>query len=716
MKDRITEEKIERLISQMTLREKIGQLNMVPNPSCEDEAVFEMIRRGEIGSFIMSNTAHAYSEDSVSADEALINKMHRIAVEESRLGIPLICGRDVIHGHYTVLPIPLALAASFDFDAIRECYSDVAREAARDGIQWAFTPMLDLARDPRWGRIIEGPGEDPYVGEKLAEAVVKGLQGDDPSSEQSVAACAKHYIGYGAAEGGRDYHKTEITDYTLRNFYLPAFRSAVDSGALTVMNSFNEIGGQPTGSSRYLLTEVLKQELGFDGFVVSDWFSVQQLVNQGVAEDEAQAAALSLNAGVDMDMSDRCYFDHLEALVKEGQVSEEALDEAVRRVLRVKFRLGLFEHPYVPVYRQDRAAHMSRARALSASCMVLLKNNGVLPLKKDSRLALLGSMANEKATLLGMWCLDGNPNHVISIAEGIKSKIEDGGAVNGCDTNLSDEQLMHLQWSDAAVLCIGESRHVTGEAASLAKLEIPDSDILLAKKAKERGIPVVAVLCFGRPRALEELEPYCDAILYAWHGGTAAGGAVADILFGDVNPSAKLPVTLPRKTGQVPIYYNVPSSGRFVNGYYGEREHEQNYFDCDCTPMYPFGFGLSYSKFEISDISLSRDSITYENLKDGGKIKVSAKLRNVSERDGWEVVQLYIRDRVASMTRPIRELKGAEKVWVEAGDTKTVEFELGFKELGFYKGDKCFDVEKGKFEVYVGNSCYADLKAELEVI
>ena len=717
MKDRLTEEKISALIDKMTLREKIGQLNMIPSPSAADEDIFEMLRRGEIGSFIMSSTAHAYSEDSVSADEALINEMHRIAVEESRLGIPVMFGRDVIHGHYTVLPVPLALAASFDFDAVRRCFRDVAREAARDGVQWAFTPMLDLARDPRWGRVMEGAGEDPYVGGLLAQAVVKGLQGDDSSDEQSVAACAKHYIGYGASEGGRDYHKTEITDYTLRNFYLPAFRSAVESGVLTVMNSFNEIGGQPTGSSRYLLTDVLKDELGFDGFVVSDWFSVEQLVNQGVAEDRAEASALSITAGVDMDMSDKCYIDNLEALAESGRVEEAAIDEAVRRVLRVKFALGLFEHPYVPVYKQDRAAHAERARALAAGCIVLLKNEGgVLPLSKNTRVALMGPMANEKNSLLGNWCLDGDPDDVISIAEGIKSKMAEGGVVNGSNTALWDEQLLHLQWSDVAVICIGESRYMSGEAASLAELEISDADVMLAERAKSRGTPVVAVICCGRPRALEKLEKYCDAILYAWHGGSTAGGAIADVLFGDVNPSAKLPITMPRKTGQVPIYYNVPSSGRHVNGYYGEREFEQNYLDCDCTPLYPFGYGLSYSEFEISDLSVSCKNIEYNALKNGKNVNVSVKVKNVSGRDGAEVVQLYIRDRVASMTRPLRELRGVKKVFVRAGETETADFEIDFRALGFYGADKKFDVEKGRFEIYVGNSCYADLAAGIEVI
>ena len=711
-KDIAIEKRIEELISQMTVKEKVGQLNQIYNPIEDDETIFSMLRRGEIGAFLMANSAHAGHEKTRLTSIEFLHKLQRIAVEESRLGIPVLYGRDVIHGHNTVLPVPLALAASFHEKLVKECYRDVAREAARDGIQWTYAPMLDIARDPRWGRCIESPGEDPYVGMQMAKAVTEGFQGDDPAAEDSVAACAKHYIGYGAAEGGRDYHKCEITDYTLRNYYLRAFRSAVESGVQTVMNSFNEIGGQPVASSRYLLTDVLKKELGFDGFVVSDWAAVQQLIDQGVAEDRKAAAKSALCAGLDMDMVDNCYIDCIEALVNEGKIRMETLDESVRRVLRVKFRLGLFQKPYIPNYFIDRRAHEKRARELAADCMVLLKNNGhVLPLSKDSRVALIGPMAKERASLLGSWSLDGEETDVVSLYDGMC-------AAAGMDkievspNDLYDEGLMHIACADAAVLCLGESQRVTGEANSLACIEVPAEQLNLAKRARRAGKPVVAVMCFGRPVAMEELEPYCDAILYAWHPGTQAGNAVADVLYGAVNPCGKLPMTMPRTTGQIPIYYNTPSSGRPVNGYYGQ---QGCYHDYPGTPLYPFGYGLSYTTFCYENCRIEQTNLSLEELKGGKTFTIDIDVCNTGELDGKEIVELYIRDRTASMTRPLRELKGYRKILIKAGEKQTVRFEIGFDDLAFYNAQKAFVVEKGIFELYIGKDCYAAKTAELTV-
>ncbi len=709
----IIETRIEELLTKMTLEEKIGQINQIQAPLTPDEGVFEQIRQGKIGSFIMANTAHAGNDETDNADAALLHELQRVAVEESRLGIPIIFGRDVIHGHNTVLPIPLATAASFDDTGVTACYRNVAREAARDGIQWTFAPMLDTSRDPRWGRCIESAGEDPYLASRMARAVVKGFQGEDLTAEDSLAACAKHYIGYGASEGGRDYHKAEISDYTLRNYYIPPFRAAVESGVQTVMSSFNEISGQPVTSSKYHLTDILRGELGFDGYVISDWDAVVQLIRQGVAEDEKHAAELALNAGVDMDMVDRCYIHHIEALVREGRVKMEVLDEAVRRILRVKLRLGLFEKPYIPRYEVDYTAHRRAARKLAADSMVLLKNEShTLPLKRDCKIALIGDMVHDKENMLGSWCLDGRPEDVVSVYEGVRAYAPH---LRATTSHAADDQLLMCRDADVIVVCIGESRKVTGEANSVAHLEVSARNIELVKRARLYGKPVVAVLAYGRPVALEELAPYCDAILYTWHAGTQAGEAVADILFGEVNPSAKLPMTLPRATGQIPLYYNVPSSGRYVNGYYDKLTLGANYHDCDGSPMYPFGYGLSYSNFTITFVGTDRDALAHAAVEAGEGFTLTVKVENNSDVVGCEVVQLYIRDKVASMTRPMRELKAYEKVSVAPHESKEVHFTLGREALGFYGADGTFRVESGAFDIFIGNSCYAPCVSTLYI-
>ncbi len=703
-----TEQRIDELLSQMTLAEKIGQMNQIQAPLSPDETVFQMLREGKIGSFIMATTAHAGNDVTDNANANLLRELQRVAVEESRLGIPVIYGRDVIHGHNTVLPIPLATAASFDDALVTKCYRHVAREAARDGVQWTFAPMLDTSRDPRWGRCIESAGEDPYLASRMAKAVVNGFQGDDLTAEDSIAACAKHYIGYGASEGGRDYHRTEISDYTLRNYYVPPFRAAVEAGVQTVMSSFNEISGQPVTSSRYLLHDLLKEELGFDGFIISDWDAISQLTLQGVAEDAKRAAELACNASLDMDMVDKCYIQHLEALVQEGRVDIAVIDEAVRRILRVKFRLGLFEKPYIPAYQVDQAAHAEDARALAAASMVLLKNrNNVLPLSRDGKIALIGDMVFDKENMLGSWCLDGRPQDVTSIHEGMSEYLPAGHLLSTTSQRM-DDQLFASKRADVTVVCIGESRRVTGEANSVAHLEVGAREIELVKRARMFGKPVVAVLTYGRPVALEELEPYCDAILYAWHAGTEAGGAIADILFGKVNPSAKLPMTLPRVTGQVPLYYNAAPPSRYVNGYYDKCPLGTNYHDCDGSPMYPFGYGLGYATCEMQDMTIDETEKTISDLEGGDEFRITFTLSNLSDIAGDEVVQVYVRDMVASMTRPKRELKGYRKVHLDAHEKTTVTLTLDYKSLGFYNAHGVFVVEPGSFEIYVGRDCYAD--------
>lgn len=694
------EKRIDDLISKMTLEEKIGQLNQISSAG-EVGKLKELIKKGKVGSLIMASTCFAGSDEGGIAGVEYFKELQRIAVEESRLGIPMIFGRNVIHGHHTVYPLPLAMASSFNDELVKTAYRNIASEAALDYIHWTFTPMLDLSRDPRWGRCVESPGEDPYLGSRMAIAMIRGIQGDNLSDESSIAACAKHYIGYGASEGGRDYHHTDISEPSLHNFYLPAFNAAVKAGVQTVMNSFNEIGGQPVASSRRLLTEVLRGELGFNGFVISDWCAIQQLINHGVAADDKQAAELALNAGLDMDMVDECYIKHIADLIKEGRISEETLDNAVRNILRVKLRLGLFEHPFAPKYKIDKKEHSAHARELACESMVLLKNaNRALPLKENERVALAGPMATIKETHLGTWTLDGDENDVTSIAEAMKAV--GGNRVKCHHAWLADKQMI-LPWDcDTYVLCLGESRLMSGENNCLADISVPEDQVALAKRAKREGKKVVAVMCFARPVAMQELEPYCDAILYAWHSGTEAGNAVADILYGRVNPSGKIAMTFPRVTGQVPVYYNYLRAARPCNEYYGQG---RSYRDIPARPMYPFGYGLSYTDFEIGGIDSDKDTLSLSRLKNGESFKISVKVKNAGDTDGKETVQLYIKDEVSSVVRPLRELKGYKKIFVKAGETVNVEFVIGFEELSFYNAKLEKTVEPGEFTVYVGNDC-----------
>lgn len=701
--------RVEDILSKMSLKDKIGQLNQDILKVSELDKAKKAIKEKRVGSLILSSSAFAGNEFQEGAKAELINEIQKYAMDE--IGIPILFGRDVIHGHKTVYPIPLAMAASFNSELIKKSYEEIALEASNEGVNWTFTPMLDVSRDPRWGRIIESPGEDPYVGEKMAEAVVKGLQGDDLTKQEKIVACAKHFIGYGQSEGGRDYHRTEISDYTLRNYYLKAFKSATDAGVKTVMSSFNEISGQPVSSSKYLMQDVLKDELGFDGFIVSDWGAIVQLINQGVAEDEKEAAYLAINAGLDMDMVDYCY-RYLEELIEEGKVNIETINESVRRILTVKVEAGLFENPYIVQKNIDFKKHAQTSCELASESMVLLKNDGVLPLKKDIKIALCGPMTNEKRPILGSWTLDFELEKTVTILEGIKNIAPNATVETRVNT---DEMLSVMRKSDVVVLALGESDQVTGEAHSVANLEISDAQKELVKKARLSGKKVVGVMCFGRNIALESIEPYFDAILYAWHSGSQTGNAAAKILFGDVIPSGKTAVTFPRVTGQVPLYYNVSSSGRNVNGYYGI-ENIHNYEDSLGSPMYPFGFGLSYTTFEYSDLKCDTEKLTFDDIENGKTFTVSVDVKNTGNYDGKETVQCYVNDVKATMTRPIKELKGFEKVFIKQNEKVPVSFELGKKELGFYNATGHFVVEKGKFKVYIGKDSLCKNYIEIEVV
>lgn len=711
------EEFINELLSQMTLTEKIGQLNQIATVRYDDdfESLRSKIRNGEIGSIILSSSSTAGNDPQGHVNIELYDKLQRIAVEESRLHIPMIFGRDVIHGHRTVFPVPLAQAASFNPRLIEESYRCVAEEAAADSIHWTFTPMLDLCRDPRWGRIIEGPGEDPYVGTVMAEAVVKGFQGDDLSDENSLVACAKHYLGYGASEGGRDYHRTEISDYSLYNYYLPAFRAAVNAGVGTVMSSFNDINGQPVTSSHKYLTEILRDELGFNGFVVSDWEAVVQLESQGVSESPEESAELAINAGLDMDMVDEVYINNLEKSVKSGRVSQSVLDEAVRRVLRVKMAKGLFEKPYYTERTYDKENHLEKAYELASESMVLLKNDGVLPLSKKSKVALLGPMVRERRALLGSWTLDGSAEETETILEALKRKCVEGKVIASVDrTGLYDNSSEIIAKADVVVLALGESERVTGEARSLSDISLSKNQVELIRHVHDCGKKVIGLICCGRPIAMEGVADMLDAVLYAWHSGSKTAEAAADIIFGDVIPSGKTAVTFPRKSGHIPLYYNVTSSGRPVNGYY--ENSASNYVDGIASPYYPFGYGLSYTRFEYGKIGVNSNTLKLEDAKKGNTISLTIDIKNIGDFDGKEVVQLYIHDKKASMMRPLKELKKFEKVSLKRGEKKTVTFELGFDDLGFYNVEGQYILEKGEFDIYIGSDCLTRNSVIVEIV
>ncbi len=696
---------IEKIISKLSLKEKIAQITQILYLDNYEE-IKERLKKEPIGALINATDALSGNKEIDGIASSIINEFQEISMKNH--GIPLLVGTDVIHGLDVTYPVPLAMTAAFNPDAVKAAFKNIAEEARKCGINWTFTPMLDLSRDPRWGRVIEGPGEDPYLGEKLAESVVKGVQGE--GGKVYMAACAKHYVGYGRSEGGRDYHSTDISDYQLRNFYLRAFKSAVKSGCSTVMNSFNEISGVPTAASRYLLTDVLRGEFGFEGFVISDWGAIYQLMRQGVASNKKGCAELSINAGLDMDMCDNCFYENLEELVKEGKVSMDTVDEAVRRVLRVKNSMGLFEDPYVPTDSMDLENHKKLARELAAESIVLLKNEkNALPLKKEDNIAVAGEFLEDKRNILGSWASVFNLDNSVTILDGLRE------ASDNIHLHDFDTVDTHLIYKDAMVLVLGEKYLITGESSNVASIELTGRQKEMIKIARRMNKRVIGVLMFTRPRALEDIIDKFDAVVYAWHGGSQMGNAVADVLFGKVSPSGKLPMTLPRVTGQIPIYYNASPSGRDCDCYYGDIPNRFNYFDCSGTPLYPFGYGLSYSQFEIKDIKVKEDEISLDDLKAGKKFRISAKVKNEGKVDSKFVTMCFIRDELASMVRPIKELKAFDKSMYKVGEKREVTFELGFDDLGFYRADSKYAVEPGTFKVYVGQDSYAEEFVQITV-
>lgn len=701
---------IDALLAGMSLREKLGQLTQAETATEERRAELEeRVRRGEVGSILMSVGATAGNTPQGEIDVGFYNHLQRIAVEESPRGIPLLFGRDVIHGHRTVYPIPLAMAAAFDPVAVRNCYREIAEEAANDSVHWTFAPMLDLSRDPRWGRIIEGCGEDPYVGAEMAKAVVDGLQGDRTDAPGSVLACAKHFVGYGAAEGGRDYCHAEISDYALYNTYLPAFRSAIRAGVLTVMSAFNDVNGEPISASKTYLTDVLREHLDFDGMVVSDYGAVHQLIHGGVAENDREAAALALNAGVDMDMVDFCYLAEGEEAVREGRISMETVDRAVRRVLLVKQAKGLFERPYCERYTVDFPAHRESARNLAAEAAVLLKNaGGILPLRKDAKILLVGKGAEEREGLHGSWSLDGDATKTASFCEAMQGKLSEGALRydRNCESTLTD--------ADAVVFALCEDPYSTGENACISDISISDYEKSILRRAKALGKPLIGVFFYGRPIAMQGIAEWFDAILYAWHGGSEVSHAAADILFGARSPTGRTPVTFPRLATHLPLTYNSYPSGHEVNSYYGENL-PACYRDSHASPYYPFGYGLTYSRVRYATPVCEPSVLSTRALADGAGFRISVKLENVGDRAITEVVQLYVRDPVARIARPLRKLKAFRRVPIQPGERVTVTFLLGCTELGYYTKTGDFVVEPGEFLFYVGENCLSENKVSVRL-
>ncbi len=709
------EKKIDALLARMTLEEKLGQLQQLDgdaNGNYRPEHL-KLVREGLLGSTLNVRGA------------ARTNELQRVAVEESRLKIPLLFGFDVIHGYRTIFPVPLGEAASWDPAAVERAASVAAAEAAAAGVRWTFAPMLDIARDPRWGRIVEGAGEDPYLGSVMARARVQGFQGRDYGAPDRVVACAKHWVGYGAAEGGRDYNTTDISESRLRELYFPPFKAAVDAGVGTFMSAFNDLNGVPTSANPFTLTTVLRGEWKFDGFVVSDYESIRELINHGVAADEAEAARAALSAGVDMEMVSRLYRKYAPQLIRENKLSQETIDTAVRRILRIKFRLGLFDRPYADEAGEQAAtlsrANLETAREVAARSIVLLKNDrDVLPLSKNSRsIAVIGPLADSPQDMLGSWSGDGRKEDVVTLLAGIRAKASPATKINyarGCsiagegstaEASSLDEAVRIAQESDVVVVAVGESADMSGEAASRASLDLPGRQLELVKAVIASGKPIVVVLMNGRPLTINWIAENAPAIVETWFGGVQAGNAIADVLFGDVNPGGKLPVTFPRSVGQVPLYYAHKNTGRPADP---NNKYTSKYLDTPITPLFPFGYGLSYTQFRLTNLRLSAQSI-----KSNGSITVSVDMENIGKRTGDQVVQLYIRDVVASVTRPVKELKGFDRITLKPAEKRRVQFTLAPEQLGFYNRDMRFVVEPGQFKVFVGTNSLAELETSFRV-
>lgn len=719
------------LMSKMTLQEKIGQLNLLSAGEATTGSVVNTdleakLRNGQIGGLFSMTTPDR------------IRKTQELAIKNSRLKIPLIFGQDVIHGYKTLFPIPLGLSATWDMELIEKTARVAATEASADGINWAFSPMVDISRDPRWGRISEGSGEDTYLGSLFAAAMVRGLQGDDLSAQNTLMACVKHFALYGASEAGRDYNTTDMSLHRMYNEYFPPYKAALDAGAGSIMTSFNDINGLPASANPWLLTDVLRDQWGFTGLVVTDYTAVNELMDHGLGDLE-QVSALALKAGVDMDMVGEGFLTTLEASVKSGAVSEEEINRACRKVLEAKFKLGLFHDPY----RYANAARAKReiltkenlqfAREVAGQSFVLLKNEQrVLPLKKSGTVALIGPLANTGSNMPGTWSVNADLQHTQSLLEGMEELVGDQVKIlHSLGSNLledaayqtratmfgrdiprderSEQEMINeavgiARQSDVVVAALGESSEMSGESSSRTDIEIPAIQQRLLKALLATGKPVVLVLFTGRPLALTWEAEHVPAILNVWFGGTEAAKAITDALFGDVNPSGKLTATFPKNVGQIPLYYSHKTTGRPLGEGKWFEKFRSNYLDVDNEPLYPFGFGLSYTDFSYGDIKLNK-----ERFAAGDSLMVSVLLKNTGKVQGAETVQLYIRDKVGSITRPVKELKAFRKVWLKPGEEREVRFTLSEEDLKFYNAELKHVAEPGEFDLFIGGNS-RDLK------
>ncbi len=705
------EKRVECILSQMTLAEKIGQMNQVSVGG--DVANYaDALRGGQIGSILNE------------VDPVKINEYQRICVEESRLGIPLLVARDVIHGFHTVFPIPLGLAATFDPGLVEAGARVAATEATAQGVRWTFSPMLDIARDPRWGRIAEGSGEDTYLDARMAEAMVRGYQGTQLDST-SMAACIKHFVGYGAGEGGRDYNSTYLTERQLRNVYLPPFEAAVKAGAMTLMTSFNDNDGVPSTGNTFVVKDVLRGEWGFDGLVVTDWNSMGEMINHGFGTDRKDVAAKAANAGVDMDMMTYGFLSHLEELVKSGDVKVSTIDNAVRNILRVKILLGLFENPYIDVEAaaavQYAPEHLAAAQKSAEQSAILLKNDGILPLAPGRRILVTGPMADAPHDQLGTWAFDGEKQHTVTPLQALRDRFP--GKVDyvpGLSFSREKRQgfadvIAAARKADVVLVFLGEEAILSGEAHSLADLNLQGSQSDLLAALKTTGKPVVATVMAGRPLTIERDLPNCNAVLYSFHPGTMGGPALANVIFGDVNPSGRTPITFLRTVGQAPLYYSHNMTGRPYTGQTliddipleaGQTSlgNTSYYLDYGAYPLFPFGYGLSYTSFSYSGIATDKAEYGKDDT-----IQVSFTLSNSGTKDGEEVVQVYVRDLVGSVTRPVKELKHFERVFLKAGESRQINVSIPVQELAFYGFDMVKKVEPGEFQLWVaGDSISGD--------
>jgi beta-glucosidase len=713
------EKRINSLLAQMTLEEKLGQLQQLDgeaNGNLRPEHL-DLVRRGLLGSTLNVRGAKR------------TNELQRVAVEQSRLKIPVIFAFDVIHGYRTIFPVPLGEASSWDPVAIERAASVAAAEASAAGVRWTFAPMLDIARDARWGRIVESAGEDPYLGSVIAAARVRGFQGSDYGAPNKVLACAKHWVGYGAAEAGRDYNTVDMSELRMREVYFPPFKAAVDAGVGTFMSAFNDLNGVPASANPFTMTTVLRGEWKFDGLVVSDYESVKELINHGLAANESEAARYALAAGLDVEMVSRLFNKHIPQLVKQGKLSEATIDEAVRRVLRIKLRLGLFERPYTDESREGRVLlsdeNLQAAREVAGRSMVLLKNDrGALPLSKSLKsIAVIGPLADSQKDVIGSWTGDGGIEGVVTLLSGVRAKLSPqtqivyarGCEIEGDSSDGIAEAARIAGASEVAIVAVGESAEMSGEASSRASLDLPGRQLELVKAVQATRTPTIVVLMNGRPLTINWIAENCSTILETWFAGTQGGNAIADVLFGDVTPGGKLPVTFPRSVGQLPLYYDHKSTGRPVTydpeGRQTPDKYRSKYLDVPVTPLFPFGYGLSYTDFKLSNLRLSAEKIAPD-----GRIVAAVEVQNTGKRAGDEVVQLYIRRVAASVTQPVRKLRGFRRITLQPLETRRIEFTLTPQDFGFYNRDLRFMVESGKIDVIVGTSSVGGLEASFEVV